>query len=187
MSIDEITNWKDQLELLVKGLDDSQKDQLLKILQRDKQERSRKGYNESLLNSLWSENISKNRITNPIATYRERWEKEMGLNDETKNKIINAVGEMQGRIYALSDWGREARFKLWNEEYVIGDPINFGKHIGIQTIGQAQFEMLELLWKLWKQVGLSDEEDQMAMLEYLIWRDRQPRFRIFHDDRYNRE
>lgn len=60
MSIDEITNWEDQLKSIVEGLNDNQKDQLLKMLEKDKMRRVHKNWKENLLNTISNKSLDKN-------------------------------------------------------------------------------------------------------------------------------
>ena len=160
MSIDEITNWKEQLKSIIEGLNDNQKDQLLKILEKDNRER------------------------------REKRENEINLERERNNKIINAVKELGVETKIDIDWVTKTEFKLWNERYMIVtyDPIERSNEVKSefrnlkreQTIEQlnherselqTELEMLKFLQKLWEQVGLSDTNDQVAMFKYLAWVD----------------
>ena len=127
MSIDEITNWEDQLKSIVEGLNDNQKDQLLFMLRQDRFTKA--------LEEEYPENTGE--VEDPIS-----WKKLKLLMIEHGYKEIKSIVGNSPR----GDWYMYA--KIWDNKLVgIGE--EQGNYIGWDlATSRNKKKLIELLDRL---------------------------------------
>ena len=66
-------------------------------------------------------------VPEEIKDFRKKWEEEIDLDDETKNKIIEATNRIAPKIKIEPDESRRIEMKIWRKEYKILD-VNIETH-----------------------------------------------------------
>lgn len=88
-----------------------------------------------------------------LKDFRKKWEKEIDLDDNTKERIINAVNKIQKGAKEESDWSILVEFELWWKRYKCLD-VNLKEHSDSEYLklpeynGQTKYE-IDLKWMLW--------------------------------------
>ena len=150
-------------------------------------------------------------VPKEIKNFRKKWEEEIEfLDDETKNKIIEATNRIAPKIKIEPDWSRMIEMKIWWKEYkildaniethtdyeygvsspytwrkkhevklwwMIWDNVDKWKNQKLKEYVKAKQregfhipkieEVRSLLNKLWEEAGITEMEDQVAMLMYI--------------------
>ena len=74
------------------------------------------------------ENREEIEIPQKLKDFRRKWEQEIGLDEDTKRKIIDAVNKIQRGVKEESDWSILVEFELsWWEKYQTLD-VNLAEH-----------------------------------------------------------
>ena len=82
------------------------------------------------------ENREEIEIPQKLKDFRRKWEQEIGLDEDTKEKIIDAVNKIQRGVKEESDWSILVEFELsWWEKYQTLD-VNLAEHLETEYLVQ---------------------------------------------------
>jgi len=99
------------------------------------------------------ENIENIEIPQKLKDFREKWEKNIDLDEDIKEKIIDAVNKIQKWAREEPDWSIWVEFELWWKAYKTLD-VNVAKHSDKEYLASYKYNWQEknevkLWWMRW--------------------------------------
>lgn len=125
--------------------------------------KSKKGYEDAqIAHNRWKieqktaenkENIENIEIPQKLKDFREKWKKNINLDEDIKKKIIDAVNTIQKWAREEPDWSIWVKFELWWEAYKTLD-VNVAKHSDKKYLTSYKYNWQEknevkLWWMRW--------------------------------------
>lgn len=100
-----------------------------------------------------AENKENIEIPQKLKDFREKWEKNIDLDEDIKEKIIDAVNKIQKWAKEESDWSMLVEFELWWKAYKTLD-VNVAKHSNSEYLTSYKYDRrtkneVKLSWMRW--------------------------------------
>lgn len=105
------------------------------------------------------EEIKNWEVPQELKDYRAAWKEKIGLDEEKKQRIIDASEKIPVNVIIDADWSRLIEFKLWNKRYKILEPKlemytddKYRYHHNYDSITHIDRDVVKLQWMWWDNI-----------------------------------